>query len=66
MIKSNAGFYLYGLLFLGKILVEPVVPNVLKFDILLPEIDFAKSLHILNIEKFGKNHGLTVCTVHFP
>ena len=57
MIKSNAGFYLYGLLFLGKILVEPVVPNVLKFDILLPEIDFAKFLHILNIEKFGKNHG---------
>ena len=46
MIKSYAGFDLYGLLFLGKILVEPVVPNVLKFDILLPEIDLVNSVHV--------------------
>ena len=45
MIKSNAGFDLYGLLFLGKILVEPVLSPKC-FDILLPEIDLAKSLHI--------------------
>ena len=46
MIKSNAGFDLYGLLFSEKIPVEPVVPNVLKFDILLTEIDLVKSLHV--------------------
>ena len=45
MIISNAGFDLYGLLFLKKIPVEPVVPNVLKFDILLPEIDLANAMH---------------------
>ena len=59
MIKSNAGFYLYGLLFLGKILVEPVVPNVLKFDILLPEIDLANSpqvfLDILDVLSILQN-----------
>ena len=42
---SNTGFDLYGLLFLEKIPVEPVVPNVLKFDIFLPEIDLANSIH---------------------
>ena len=41
---SNAGFNLYGL-FLEKIPLEPVVTNVLKFDILMPEIDFANTIH---------------------
>ena len=36
---SNADFNMY-----GKIPVEPVVPNVLKFEILLPEIDLAKTV----------------------
>ena len=36
---SNAGFNLYGL-FLEKIPLEPVVKNVLKFD-----IDFANTIH---------------------
>ena len=44
MIISNAGFDLYGLLFLEKIPVEPAVPNILKFDILLPEIVWAIAL----------------------
>ena len=33
-ILSHAGFDLYGLLFLEKIPVEPVVPKFLKFNIL--------------------------------
>ena len=64
---------LYGLHFLEKIPVEPVVPNVLKFDILLPEIYLANAIHggfghswrPLNIVKFERNHGLTVCMVLF-
>ena len=53
--------------FLENIPVEPVVPNVLEFDILLLEIDLALKVLFehLNIAKFGQNHGLTVCMVDF-
>ena len=40
---------MHGFLFFGKDPLEPVVPNVLKFVILLPGIDLANSSQVLDI-----------------
>ena len=44
--ESNAGFDLYVLLFVRRVSAEPIVLNVLKFDILLPEIVLAIGLQV--------------------
>ena len=51
----------YALFFVQKIPVEPVVANVLKFDILLPEIVLANTprfvLYILHALSISRNLG---------
>ena len=46
MNLSNAGFDLFALLFVQRVPVEPVVPNILKFDILLTGTVLPKSVHV--------------------